>query len=59
MREELNSSGFITMLEEARGIDVMDRVLYKTKCAKTDYVHAIAHQKKKNQLIGWENKYYN
>lgn len=59
VREELNSSGFITMLEEARGIDVMDRVLYKTKCAKTDYVHAIAHQKKKNQLIGWENKYYN
>ncbi|MBP3615711.1 MAG: hypothetical protein J6J27_02255 [Alphaproteobacteria bacterium] len=56
VHEELNSSGFIAMLEQARGIDVMDRVLNRTKNAKTDYTHAIAHQKKKNQLIGWENK---
>lgn len=52
--EELNGSGFIAILEKAIGVDVMERVLNKTKAAKTDYVHAIAHQKKKNQLIGWE-----
>ncbi|MBD5537557.1 MAG: hypothetical protein HDQ99_18245 [Lachnospiraceae bacterium] len=56
VHKELNDSGFIAILEEARGIDVMDRVLNKTKAAKTDYVHAIAHQKKKNHLIGWENE---
>ena len=54
--EDLFNSGFVSMLEKARGIDIMDVVLYKTKNAKTDYAHSIAHQKKKNALIGWENK---
>lgn len=56
VHKELNDSGFIAMLEKARGLDVMENILNKTKNAKTDYAHAIAHQKKKNQLIGWENK---
>lgn len=56
VRENLFNSGFVSMLEKARGMDVIDIVLNKTKTAKTDYAHAVAHQKKKNVLIGWENK---
>ncbi len=56
IRKELYGSGFTEILEKARGNNAMYSVLSKTQNAKTDYAHAIAHQKKKNELIGWENE---
>lgn len=55
VQQEFFENGFISVLMSARGFDVMDVVLNKTKAAKTDYAHAVSHQKKKNNLIGWEN----
>lgn len=54
--DEVYRIGFVDIMEKARGIDIMENVLNKTKNAKTDYVHSIFHLKKKNQLIGWENE---
>lgn len=55
IREEFHNSGFQEILEQAIGVRFMDNVLIKTRNAKKDIVHAIAHQQKKNQFIGWEN----
>lgn len=56
VQQEFMENGFTSLLSDSIGVDIMDVVLNKTKVAKTDYVHAIAHQKKKNKLIGWENE---
>lgn len=55
VQHEFVKNGFVSMLYNSRGYDVMDKILNRTKVAKTDYAHAVSHQKKKNQLIGWEN----
>lgn len=55
IQHEFIKNGFISMLSSSRGYDVMDKILNRTKVAKIDYAHAVSHQKKKNQLIGWEN----